>query len=106
MKLDYAGLFNALQPEGHLVLGALLVLGFDMLWARHRPANRHHVALAIGLRFMRVNVANSGQIEKTLLGLHGLTFLSVGLYVWQSDLWAKVAGQTLETDWPKLVQPS
>ncbi len=49
MKLDYAGLFNALQPEGHLVLGALLVLGFDMLWARHRPANRHHVALAIGL---------------------------------------------------------
>lgn len=60
------------------------------------------MAIAIGLRFLRVNVANSGQIEKTLLGLHGLTFLSVGLYVWQSDLWAKVAGQTLETDWPKL----
>lgn len=49
MKLDYAGLFHALHPELHLVLGALLVLGFDMLWARHRPANRHHVALAIGL---------------------------------------------------------
>lgn len=49
MKLDYAGLFNALQPEAHLVLGALLVLGFDMAWARHRPANRHHVALALGL---------------------------------------------------------
>ncbi len=49
MNADYAGLFNALQPEAHLVLGALLVLGFDMVWARHRPANRHHVALALGL---------------------------------------------------------
>jgi len=49
MKMDYAGLFHALQPEAHLVLGALLVLAFDMVWARHRPANRHHVALAIGL---------------------------------------------------------
>lgn len=49
MKLDYAGLFHALHPEVHLVIGALLVLGFDMAWARHRPANRHHVALAIGL---------------------------------------------------------
>jgi hypothetical protein len=60
------------------------------------------MALATGLRFTRVNVANAGKIEKTLLGLHGLALLSVGLYVWQSDLWAKVAGQTLETDWPKL----
>ena len=49
MKMDYAGLLQALQPEAHLVLGALLVLAFDMAWARHRPANRHHVALAIGL---------------------------------------------------------
>jgi NADH-quinone oxidoreductase subunit N len=49
MKMDYAGLFQALQPEAHLVIGALLVLAFDMVWARHRPANRHHVALAIGL---------------------------------------------------------
>jgi hypothetical protein len=57
---------------------------------------------AIGLRASRVNVAATGQIERTLLGLHGLSFLSVGLYVWQSDLWAKVADQTLETGWPKL----
>jgi NADH-quinone oxidoreductase subunit N len=49
MNADYAGLLNALQPEAHLVLGALLVLGFDLVWARHRPANRHHVALALGL---------------------------------------------------------
>lgn len=58
--------------------------------------------IALGLRATRVNVGNAGQIEKTLLGLHGLAFLAVGLYVLQSDLWAKVAGQTLETDWPKL----
>lgn len=49
MKLDFDSLYHALQPEGHLVLGVLLVLGFDIVWARHRPANRHHVALAIGL---------------------------------------------------------
>ena len=49
MNLDYAGLFNALQPEAHLVLGALLVLGFDLIWARHLPASRHHVSLGLGL---------------------------------------------------------
>jgi NADH-quinone oxidoreductase subunit N len=49
MSLDYAALFNALQPETHLVLGVLLVLGFDLFWARHQPANRHHVALTLGL---------------------------------------------------------
>lgn len=49
MSPDYAGLFNALLPAGHLVLGALLVLFFDIAWARHRPANRHHVALLLGL---------------------------------------------------------
>lgn len=49
MSPDYAGLFNALLPAGHLVLGALLVLFFDIVWARHRPANRHHVALLLGV---------------------------------------------------------
>ncbi|MEN9404846.1 MAG: NADH-quinone oxidoreductase subunit [Verrucomicrobiota bacterium] len=49
MTADYSGLFHALRPESHLVIGALLVLFFDVLWARHRPANRHHVALALGL---------------------------------------------------------
>ena len=49
MNTDYAGLFLALRPEAHLVIGALLVLTIDMIWARHRPANRHHVALALGL---------------------------------------------------------
>jgi len=48
MTADYAGLFHALRPEIHLVVGALLVLGFDLAWARHRPANRHHVALVLG----------------------------------------------------------
>lgn len=49
MNADYAGLFQALRPEIHLVIGALLVLTFDLAWARHRPENRHHVALALGL---------------------------------------------------------
>jgi len=49
MNADFAGLFQALRPEAHLVIGALLVLLIDLAWARHRPANRHHVALALGL---------------------------------------------------------
>jgi NADH-quinone oxidoreductase subunit N len=49
MNTDYAGLFHALRPEAHLVFGAVLVLFFDIVWARHRPANRHHVALTLGL---------------------------------------------------------
>ena len=48
MNADFAGLFHALRPEAHLVIGALLVLGFDLAWAKHRPANRHHVALVLG----------------------------------------------------------
>jgi NADH-quinone oxidoreductase subunit N len=49
MNSDYAGLFRALLPEAHLVVGALLVLTIDMIWAKHRPANRHHVSLLLGL---------------------------------------------------------
>jgi NADH-quinone oxidoreductase subunit N len=49
MNADFAGLFHALRPEAHLVIGAVLVLTFDLAWARHRPANRHHVALLLGL---------------------------------------------------------
>jgi len=49
MNADYAGLFRALRPEAHLVIGAVLVLTLDIIWARHRPANRHQVALLIGI---------------------------------------------------------
>jgi hypothetical protein len=95
------------------LLTLLLTFGLLLVWVGERIVDGDPRTLftgggaalmlvAIGLRGLRVNVANSGKIEKTLLGLHGLTFLGVGLYVLQSDLWAKVAGQTLETGWPKL----
>lgn len=95
------------------ILTLLLTFGMLLVWIGERIVDGDSRTLftgggaalmlvAIGLRGLRVNVATSGQIEKTLLGLHGLTFLGIGLYVWQSDLWAKVAGQTLETGWPKL----
>ncbi|MBL8921918.1 MAG: Gldg family protein [Myxococcaceae bacterium] len=95
------------------ILSLLLLAGLLSVWIGERIVDGDArtvftaggallMALATGLRFTRVNVANSGQIERSLLGLHALALLSVGLYVWQSDLWAKVAGQTLETDWPKL----
>ncbi len=95
------------------ILTLLLTFGMLLLWIGERIVDGDSrtfftgggaalMLVAIGLRALRVNVATSGQIEKTLLGLHGLSFLGIGLYVWQSDLWAKVAGQTLETGWPKL----
>jgi len=95
------------------ILTLLLTFGLLLVWVGERIVDGDPrvfftgggaalMLVAIALRGLRVNVATSGQIEKTLLGLHGLTFLGVGLYVWQSDLWAKVAGQTLETGWPKL----
>ncbi|MDP3237394.1 MAG: Gldg family protein [Myxococcales bacterium] len=95
------------------ILTLLLTFGMLLLWIGERIVDDDSrtfftgggaalMLVAIGLRALRVNVATSGQIEKTLLGLHGLSFLGIGLYVWQSDLWAKVAGQTLETGWPKL----
>lgn len=95
------------------ILTLLLTFGMLLVWIGERIVDGDSrtfftgggaalMLVAIGLRALRVNVANSGQIEKTLLGLHGLSFLGIGLYVWQSDLWAKIAGQTLETGWPKL----
>lgn len=95
------------------ILSLALGLGLVAIWVGERIVDTDLrtpftgigtalMVLATGLRFTRLNVAASGQIEKTLLGLHGLSLLSVALYVWQSDLWAKLAGQTLETDWPKL----
>ena len=95
------------------LLTLLLTFGLLLVWIGERIVDGDPrtlftgggaalMLIAIGLRALRVNVANSGKIEKTLLGLHALTFLGVGLYVWQSDLWAKIAGQTLETGWPKL----
>lgn len=95
------------------LLSLLLLTGLVAVWIGERIVDGELrtgftaggtvlMLVAIGLRALRLNVAIAGQIEKTLLGLHGLSFLSVGLYVLQSDLWAKVTGQTLETDWPKL----
>ena len=95
------------------LLTLLLTFGLLLVWIGERIVDGDPrtlftgggaalMLIAIGLRALRVNVANSGKIEKTLLGLHALTFLGVGLYVWQSDLWAKIVGQTLETGWPKL----
>jgi hypothetical protein len=95
------------------LLTLLLTFGLLLVWVGERIVDGGPRTLftgggallmlaAIGLRALRVNVANAGKIEKTLLGLHALALLGVGLYVWQSDVWAKLAGQTLETGWPKL----
>jgi NADH-quinone oxidoreductase subunit N len=96
MTMDYAGLFHALRPEAHLVVGAVLVLFFDLVWAKHRPANRHHVALIVGtiaLLMAGCEVASSGAIGEvyhgtfvidtlayvTRFGVIGLAVLSLAL---------------------------
>jgi NADH-quinone oxidoreductase subunit N len=49
MNADYAELLQALLPETTLVFGALFVLFFDILWVRHRSANRLGIAVMLGL---------------------------------------------------------
>ena len=74
MNPDYAGLVHVLQPEIQLVIGALLVLTLDAVWAKHRPANRHHVALTLGL----IALASAGY-QSVVVGrigpVYGGTFL-------------------------------
>jgi NADH-quinone oxidoreductase subunit N len=49
MNHDYAGLFHALLPECSLVLGALLVLGFDLIAGKRQSAGaRLQSAISIG----------------------------------------------------------
>ena len=50
MTPDYAGLLHALLPEASLVLGALLVIGFDVAVARRSTAAaRLNAAVCLGL---------------------------------------------------------
>jgi len=49
MNADYAELFHALLPETALVCGALFILFFDILWARHHSTDRLRFAVMLGL---------------------------------------------------------
>jgi NADH-quinone oxidoreductase subunit N len=74
MNHDYAGLFRALRPEIILAAGALLVLALDLLRAQHRPAQRHGLAVALGL----ITLAAAGA-QSLVVGpagaIYGGTFL-------------------------------
>ena len=76
----YAALFQALRPETHLVVGALLVLFFDIVWARHRPDSRHQVALTLGaiaLLMAGVEAATSGALGRIYGGVFVIDTLAV-----------------------------
>jgi NADH-quinone oxidoreductase subunit N len=80
MNADLAGLFHALRPEAHLVIGAVLVLFFDVVWAKHRPANRHHVALTLGtiaLLMAGCEAATSGALGHVYQGVFMIDDLAV-----------------------------
>lgn len=50
MTFDYSGLLHALLPEASLVLGALIVLGFDLIAGRRQTlARRTRAAAVLGL---------------------------------------------------------
>ncbi|MBL9037188.1 MAG: Gldg family protein [Archangium sp.] len=95
---------------------SLLGAGLVFLWAGERVVDGGTTRLvttvlgillalaAAAARSLRMGRATSEarQVESTLLALHGLGVFAVLLYFWQSDVFAKVGGQTLETTSPKL----
>ncbi len=65
------------------------------------------VVLAAALRWRRVPApgkeeAQRRDVERLLLGLHGLSALGLACYFLQSDAFARVAGQALEVGSPRL----
>ena len=62
------------------------------------------VVFSLGLRLVRSRqaAAERAAVEKSFLALQGIAVAALLLYVVQSDLWAKIASATLETDSPKL----
>jgi len=94
-----------------------IVVGLLLIWVGERIVDRGSsqlmasgvgVALIIGavmLRLVRMGRARAPdfkQVERSLLGLHALALASIALYFWQSDAFAKLGGQTLESSSPKL----
>jgi NADH-quinone oxidoreductase subunit N len=81
MIADYLGLIRALLPELSLVIGALLVLSFDLLAGRGRPNDeRLRAASAIGVLaiiFAVYNVARTGAIGSVFGGSFTLDVIAM-----------------------------
>ena len=105
------------QPVGRSwVWSVMLVSGLVLGWVGERVVDSGTaraawsglglglVLLAVGARTWRRSKSKGDRrpIEASLLGLNGALVGALLLYFVQSDLWAKLAGHTLETGWPKL----
>ena len=87
MNADYAELFQALLPETALVCGALFVLFFDILWARHHSTDRLRVAVMLGLialasaAYLTIEGGSPGKMFSGVLMLDTMTLVSrVGVF--------------------------
>ncbi len=99
------------------VISIIVAAGLGLIWVGERIVDRGSsqliasglgvalIVVAILLRAMRIGQASGDdfkQVERRLALLHGAAAVAVGLYFVQSDGFAKVAGQTLDTTSPKL----
>lgn len=83
MNLDYAGLARALLPELSLVIGALVVLGFDLARGRGRPSDvRLRASTMIGslaivvAAYHALNVQQQGAVFGGVLVIDGLSMMT------------------------------
>ncbi|MDE3130928.1 MAG: NADH-quinone oxidoreductase subunit N, partial [Acidobacteriota bacterium] len=67
MNPDYAGLFRALLPELSLVVGALVVLGYDLLFGKGRPTDER-LRTSATLGAMAVAAAAYGTVMSAGIG--------------------------------------
>lgn len=99
------------------IISIIIAVGLLLIWVGERIVDRGSselvasglgvalIVIALALRLMRIGQAKGDDfkhVERWLALLHGGAAASVALYFLQSDAFAKVAGHTLETDWPKL----
>jgi NADH-quinone oxidoreductase subunit N len=83
MTADYTGLFHALLPEASLVLGALIVLGFDLFRGRSSsPSARLNASVCLGLLALAaafghtLNAGTGGSVAGGSLVLDSLALLT------------------------------
>ncbi len=101
MNADYAELFTALLPETALVSGALLILFFDILWAKHRAADRLVIAVMLGLislggaAYLAISSGCPGERFASVLVLDTMTLVSrVGVFALAALTLALLPGLT------------
>ena len=101
MNADYAELFHALLPESALVCGALFILFFDILWAKHHSTDRLRLSVMLGLiglaaaAYLAIDGGSPGPKFGGVLMLNTMTLVSrVGVFALGALTLALLPGTT------------